>query len=174
MTPDRQPVLTGDRVALRPMTAADRDALYAVASDPLIWEVHPAHDRWQRPVFDAFFDAGLASGGALVILDRASGTVIGASRYDHYRSEADEIEIGWTFLARAYWGGGYNGEVKRLMLAHIHRFVGTVVFQVGEDNIRSRRALEKIGAVLRPGREMRMMAGTMKPHLSYVIVRGAA
>lgn len=156
------------------MTAGDREALYAVASDPLIWEVHPAHDRWQRPVFDAYFDAGLASGGALVILDRASGAVIGASRYDHYRSDVDEIEIGWTFLAREYWGGACNGEVKRLMLAHIHRFVGTVVFQVGEDNIRSRRALEKIGAVLRPGREMRMMAGAMKPHVSYVIVRGAA
>ncbi|WP_294334539.1 GNAT family N-acetyltransferase [uncultured Sphingomonas sp.] len=171
MAPDRQPVLEGELVRIRPMTAADREPLYAVASDPLVWEVHPAHDRWQRPVFDAFFDACLASGGRLTILDRASGAVIGGSRYDNWVPEADEIEIGWTYIARAYWGGRYNREIKTLMLAHIHREVATVTFMVGADNVRSRRAMEKIGGVLRPGTLPRMMAGEVKPHVVYAIRR---
>ncbi|TGX53343.1 N-acetyltransferase [Sphingomonas gei] len=171
MEPDRQPTLTGERVTLRPSTPDDWEALFAVASDPLIWEVHPAHDRWQEPVFRAYFDAGIASGGALTILDHASGDVIGSSRFDNWKPEADEIEIGWTYLERAYWGGSYNREIKRLMLDHIHAHVGTVVFTVGEGNIRSRKAMEKIGGVLRPGIEMRLMAGEMKPHVIYEIRR---
>ena len=171
MPPDRQPTLTGDRVLLRPTTEADRAALYAVASDPLIWQLHPAHDRWQRDVFDAFFDAGLASGGALTIIDRATGAVIGSSRYDGWLPEADEIEIGWTYLARSHWGGVYNAEIKRLMLDHIHRFVSTATFMIGEDSLRSRRAIEKIGGVLRAGHEVRMMAGEPKRHVIYEIRR---
>jgi RimJ/RimL family protein N-acetyltransferase len=171
--PDRQPVLEGARVRLRPSTPADWGALYAVASDPLLWAVHPAHDRWQEGVFRAYFDAGIASGGALTIIDTTTGAVIGSSRFDNWRPEADEIEIGWTYLARSHWGGGYNAEIKRLMLDHIHRFVTTVVFTVGVDNVRSRRAMEKIGGTLRAGPpEMRLMAGEMKPHVLYEIRRG--
>nr|WP_294811764.1 GNAT family N-acetyltransferase [uncultured Sphingomonas sp.] len=172
MEPDRQPTLTGERVTLRPSTQDDWEALFAVASDPLIWEVHPAHDRWKEDVFRAYFDAGMASGGALTILDRTTGKVIGSSRYDNWKSEADEIEIGWTYLARDYWGGSYNREIKRLMLDHIHTQVGTVVFTVGEGNVRSRKAMEKIGGVLRAGPpELRLMAGEMKPHVIYEIRR---
>ena len=115
--------------------------------------------------------AGMASGGALTIIDRASGAVIGSSRYDNWKPETDEIEIGWTYLARAYWGETYNREIKRLMLDHIHRFVGTAVFSVGEGNIRSRKAMAKIGGVLRPGIELREMAGEMKPHVVFEIRR---
>ena len=171
MEPDRQPVLEGGRVTLRPMTEADREPLFAVASDPLLWAVHPAHDRWRRDVFDAFFDAGLASGGALTIVDRASGAIIGSSRYDNWRADLDEIEIGWTYLARAHWGGTYNAEIKSLMLAHIHAQVATATFMVGEDNVRSRRAMEKIGGVLRPGFDERVMAGEVKRHVVYEIRR---
>lgn len=170
--PDRQPVLEGALVRLRPTVEADREPLFAVASDRLIWEVHPAHDRWQRPVFDAFFDAGLASGGALTILDRASGAVIGSSRYDCWDPEADEIEIGWTYIARAYWGGVYNREIKTLMLNHIHKQVATATFMVGAGNIRSRRAMEKIGGVLRPEVHVRRMASVDQPHVVYAIRRG--
>jgi len=86
-------------------------------------------------------------GGALVALDRANGQVIGSSRYHGYDSEQSVIEIGWTFLARAYWGGRYNGEMKRLMLEHAFRWVTRVVFIIGPDNRRSQRAVEKIGGV---------------------------
>jgi RimJ/RimL family protein N-acetyltransferase len=104
MVPDRQPVLEGDLVRIRPLVAEDWEALYAVASDPLIWEVHPRADRWQEPVFRQFFAEALACGGGLAIEDKATGAIIGSSRYDYHVPEEDEIEIGWTFLARAYWG----------------------------------------------------------------------
>lgn len=148
MTIDLQPQLIGDLVELRPLRHEDFEALYAVARDPLIWEQHPANDRWKRDVFEKFFREGMESGGALIVLDRKDGRVLGSSRYDGYDAAQSEIEIGWTFLARSHWGGVYNGEVKRLMLQHAFNFVDNVVFMIGPQNFRSRRAIEKIGGVL--------------------------
>ena len=145
MTFELQPVLTGERIALRPLVPADWEALFAVAADPLIWEQHPVSDRWREPVFQAFFDDALASGGALVASDRADGKVIGSSRFHGYDPERREVEIGWTFLARDRWGGSWNGEMKRLMIDHAFRFVDSVLFFIGPDNIRSQRAVAKIG-----------------------------
>ena len=146
---DRQPVLEGERLVLRPLTEADWDALYGVASDRELWAVHPSHNRWQEPVFREFFADALAKGGALAIVDRTTGAVIGSSRFQgHDPAAGCEVEIGWTFLARSYWGKGYNAEVKRLMLAHAFRFVGRVVFRVGADNVISRKAMAKIGGRL--------------------------
>jgi RimJ/RimL family protein N-acetyltransferase len=147
MTFDRQPTLVGDLLELRPLQADDFDALYAVASDPLVWEQHPASDRWKPDVFAAFFREAIESGGALVAIDRADGRVIGSSRYHGHDPAASEIEIGWTFLPRSHWGGRYNGEMKRLMLGHAFRFVENVIFKIGPRNLRSQRAVEKIGGV---------------------------
>jgi RimJ/RimL family protein N-acetyltransferase len=146
-SPDLQPVLRGQLLHLRPLRADDFDALFAVAADPLIWEQHPARDRYQPEVFRAFFDEAMASGGALIATDSRDGQVIGGSRYHGYDAEQSEIEIGWTFLARAYWGGEYNGEMKELMLRHAFTFVDRVIFLIGQENYRSQRAVEKIGAV---------------------------
>jgi RimJ/RimL family protein N-acetyltransferase len=143
---DAQPVLHGERLELRPLRAEDWDALYAVASDSLIWEQHPARNRYELDVFRAFFDEALASGGALVVIDRANGLVIGSSRFHGYDEARSQVEIGWTFLSRLYWGGVYNGELKRLMLEHAFRFVDSVIFVVGARNVRSQQALAKIGA----------------------------
>src|SRR5690606_19130109 len=145
---DFQPILTSDLLALRPLRQADYDALYAVARDPLIWQQHPAHDRHEEPVFRALFKESMASGGALVAVERENDQVIGSSRYHEYDPARSEVEIGWSFLARAYWGGRYNGEMKRLMLTHAFRFVETVLFVIGPQNLRSQRAVEKIGGVL--------------------------
>lgn len=143
---NRQPTLVGELVVVRPLRSDDFDQLYAVAADPLLWEQHPERERWREDVFRAYFDDHLASGGALAVVDRARGTLIGASRYDNYDPEASEVEIGWTFLARPYWGGTYNADLKRVMLGHAFQSVKTVVFLVGARNLRSRRAVEKIGA----------------------------
>jgi RimJ/RimL family protein N-acetyltransferase len=147
---DLQPRLAGALVRARPLRPEDRAALQAVASDRLIWEQHPARDRHEEAVFAEFFRESLASGGALLVSDASSGRVIGSSRFHGYRERESEVEIGWTFLARSHWGGHYNGELKRLMLQHAFRFVSSVVFYVSPGNLRSRRALEKIGAVLEP------------------------
>jgi len=94
-----------------------------------------------------FLHESLASGGALTVVDGPSACVIGSSRYHGYDEERREVEIGWTFLARSHWGGVYNRELKRLMLGHAFRFVDTVVFLIAPGNIRSQRAIEKIGGI---------------------------
>jgi RimJ/RimL family protein N-acetyltransferase len=144
---DPQPVLRGELIELRPLQPDDFSELFGIASDPLIWEQHPDRDRYQEAVFRVFFADALASGGALVALDRATGRIIGSSRYHGYDAERSVVEIGWTFLARAYWGGRYNGEMKRLMLHHAFKSVARVRFIIGSNNLRSRRAVEKLGAV---------------------------
>jgi RimJ/RimL family protein N-acetyltransferase len=147
MSFDLQPTLEGKLLQLRPLQAEDWDALYAVASDPLIWEQHPAPDRYQEDVFREFFREAMESGGALVVIDVKDGRIIGSSRYLGYKPKESEIEIGFTFLARSYWGGPYNREMKDLMLGHAFRFVRHVVFLVGVENWRSQRAMKKIGGV---------------------------
>ena len=118
-----------------------------MAADPLIWEQHPAKDRYQQEQFRVFFREALESGGALVAIDTKDGRVIGSSRFHGYDGDKSEVEIGWTFLARSHWGGRYNGEMKQLMLQHAFRFVDRVVFLVGLHNRRSQRAVEKLGGV---------------------------
>ncbi|HEU4931377.1 MAG TPA: GNAT family N-acetyltransferase [Pyrinomonadaceae bacterium] len=147
MTFELQPTLKSEILELRPLRLDDFEELYAVASDPLIWEQHPNSDRYKPDVFRKFFDEALASGGAFVVLDRKNGRVIGSSRFHCYDLVRSEIEIGWTFLARSHWGGTYNRELKRLMLTHAFTFVDNVIFFIGSTNIRSQRAIEKIGGV---------------------------
>jgi RimJ/RimL family protein N-acetyltransferase len=168
---DRQPNLANARVILRPLAASDWPALFAVASDPLIWAVHPAHDRWQEPVFRAYFDEAMASGGALVAIDPASGAIVGASRYDHGRADPGEVEIGWTFLARSHWGGATNPAMKALMVGHALRHVERVIFLIGEANIRSRKAMEKIGGVLTDRVDDAIVHGRPVRHVIYAIDR---
>jgi len=144
---DLQPHLKGKLIELRPLSPEDWDDLFAVASDPLIWEQHPESDRYKEDVFKVFFKGALESGGAFVVLDTKSKRIIGSTRYHGYDPEKSEVEIGWTFLARKCWGGRYNREMKQLMLAHAFQFVENVVFYVGENNIRSQKATEKIGAI---------------------------
>lgn len=145
---DIQPVLVGKKVILRPLKAQDFEALYAVASDPAIWAMHPFPDRYQRDVFEDFFEGAMASGGAFAVVDKHSGKIIGSTRLANYVAETSEIEIGWTFYATAYWRDGTNRQVKALLLSHIFPHVGTVVFRVGAKNLRSRTAVERLGARL--------------------------
>ena len=142
-----QPILKSEILELRPLQADDFEQLHAVASDPLIWEQHPSSDRYKLDVFRKFFDEAIESGGALIAIDCKDDRVIGSSRFHCYDLERSEIEIGWTFLARSHWGGVYNGEMKRLMLSHAFKFVDNVIFVVGSTNLRSQRAVEKIGGV---------------------------
>jgi len=147
MSFDLQPTLKGKLLELKPLRPEDFNDLYAVASDPLIWEQHPVKNRYKEEVFKLFFREALESGGALVAIDFRDRKIIGSSRFHGYGKEESEIEIGWTFLARSHWGGAFNGEMKQLMLRHAFRFVDTVIFLVGPQNLRSRRAIERIGGV---------------------------
>jgi len=168
---DLQPRLVGTLIELRPLASVDWDELYAVAQDPLIWEVHPARDRYKEERFREYFNEALESGGALVAMDRATKRVIGASRYFWFGSEKAEMEIGWTFLARSHWGGIYNGEMKRLMLDHAFKYVDRVIFLVGVDNIRSRGAMKKIGGILTDRKVQRTLHGTTSDFVVFEIRR---
>lgn len=144
-TPDLQPTLTGETLLLRPLRAEDFEPLFAVASDPLIWALHPEPTRWQREVFERYFNAGMASKGALLIVEKSTGKILGSSRYYDWNPADRSVAIGFTFLARSHWGGDTNRELKKLMLDHAFGFAQTAWFHVGPNNFRSRRAMEKIG-----------------------------
>jgi RimJ/RimL family protein N-acetyltransferase len=148
MTFELQPRIQNELIRLEPMEPDDLDALYAVASDPLIWELHPNKDRYQRKVFENFFKGALESGGAFCVLDNTTGELIGSSRYYDLDEAQRVVAIGYTFIARSAWGRQYNRELKTLMLDHAFRFVDRVVFHVGANNLRSRRAMEKLGGIL--------------------------
>jgi N-acetyltransferase len=170
---DLQPTLIGEDLTMRPLREEDWDVLFAAASDPLIWEVHPYNDRWQEPRFRSYFNEGIKSGGALVAVDNATGAVIGNSRYANYAPEKNEIEIGWTFLVRSVWGGAYNREMKSLMLTHAFQYFDSVRFNIGASNVRSRGAIEKIGAH-RDGAYDVTFNDRIIPHVIYRITKAEA
>lgn len=142
-----QPELADSLVRLRPLRAEDFEALYAAASDPLVWEQHPNRNRWQREEFEKYFKGGIESKGALVVMEAATGEVIGSSRYYDYFPAEGSVAIGYTFFARRCWQKGYNRAVKRRMLDHAFASVSQVIFHVGECNRRSQEAVLKLGAV---------------------------
>jgi N-acetyltransferase len=164
---DLQPTLHGQLIDVRPLQPGDFESLFAAASDPLIWEQHPERDRYKREVFRKFFDSGIECKGAFAVMDRKSGRVIGSSRYCHLDPAKREVEIGWTFLERAYWGGTYNAELKKLMINHAFQFLDRVVFVVGANNMRSQKALHKIGARMIGKKEVQGTNGSFIPSIVF-------
>lgn len=147
MTFDLQPHLRNEFVKLVPLKESDFETLYNVANDPLIWEQHPNKNRWKRDVFEVFFKGAMESKGAFIIYDAKTNEAIGSSRFYDWIPEKSEVSIGYTFFARSYWGGKYNPAAKRLMMEHAFRYVDNIIFHIGANNIRSQKAIERLGAV---------------------------
>ena len=147
MSFELQPQLQNELIRLEPLRAGDFEDLYAVAADPLIWEQHPSRDRYQRAVFENFFEGAMESGGAFRVIDNANGELIGSSRYSNYEEARRQIDIGYTFIARSRWARHYNRALKTLMLDHAFKYVNRVIFKVGINNWRSRKAMEKLGGI---------------------------
>lgn len=146
---DLQPQhLKNELVILTPLKNEDFELLYAVASDPLIWEQHPNPDRYKRDVFQNYFKGAMESGGALLVKNAGIGEIIGCSRYYDHVPDKKEVKIGYTFFGRSSWGQGYNKAAKELMIRHAFTSVDIIIFHVGVNNFRSRRAMEKLGAEL--------------------------
>jgi RimJ/RimL family protein N-acetyltransferase len=139
--------LYNDLAQLVPLQKEDFERLYAVAKDPLIWEQHPSKNRYQKEVFQNYFDGAIASGGAFLILEAGNGNVMGSTRFYGLDREESSILIGYTFFARNYWGSTYNPSVKKLMVKYAVQYVEQVHFHVGAGNIRSQKAIEKLGAI---------------------------
>ena len=141
-----QPRLEDDLYLIRALKEEDRDQLFEIASDPLIWDQHPAKERATRAGFDQFFDQSLASGGALVIIDKKLDKIIGSSRYELHKEDSKAVQIGWTYLSREYWGNGTNDKIKEMMIAHAFHYMDRVLLYIDHKNYRSQGAAKKIGA----------------------------
>jgi|SRR5688572_12946296 len=139
--------LSNEKVKLQLLVENDFESLYQVASDPLIWEQHPNKERYKREVFIKFFEGALASKSAFLVKDQVSGDIIGCSRFYDFDEVHNSICIGYTFLARKVWGKSYNRSLKKLMLDYAFNYVESVIFHVGDQNIRSQKAMDKLGAV---------------------------
>ncbi len=168
---ESQPHLSGERIILQPLQETDFEKLYAVASDPLIWEQHPNKDRYKREVFQTFFEGALQSGGAYLVLKKDTGEVIGSTRFYDFNPDDSSILIGYTFLARSCWGTTYNRELKTLMLNYAFRFMVRVYFHIGALNIRSQKAIERLGAEKVGEQEVTYYGETPKTNFVYCITK---
>ncbi len=88
----------------------------------------------------------MESGGAFLVLDNQTKEIIGSSRFYEFNSEERSVAIGYTFIARDHWGSVYNTALKSIMIDHAFKFVNTVIFHIGSNNIRSQKAITKLGA----------------------------
>ena len=142
-----QPTLEDELIIMRPLRESDFEPLYDIAKDPLIWEQHPCHDRYKKDIYAEFFKESLKSGGAMIIIDKSIDKIIGSSRFKPVKNVESAMEIGWSFLSRDYWGGRFNKSMKKLMIDYAFETVEDIIFYIGKENIRSRKAVEKIGGV---------------------------
>ena len=142
-----QPELANECIRIRPLKLDDLETLYNIASDPLIWEQHPNKDRYKRNVFENFFKGAMESGGAFLVYNASTGQPIGTSRFYGLDKETKTLVIGYTFIARDYWGKAYNRALKTMMLDHAFKTVDQVLFHIGATNTRSQIAIGKLGAI---------------------------
>ena len=142
-----QPSLDGPYFKIRPMEESDQENLFAVASNPLIWEQHTDR-RYEPEVFNDFFNQTIKSKGGLVVIDKKTGKIIGSNRFSEITGTEDAVEIGWSFLHFDYWGGKTNREVKSMLMAHAFQFVNNTVYYIDKNNPRSIKATEKLGGKL--------------------------
>lgn len=141
-----QPKLENDSLQLLPLAESDFERLFNVASDPEVWAMHPDKERYKRDVFQNFFKGALQSKGAFLIIDKETTAVLGSTRFYDYDENDESILIGYTFYGTKFWGKNINASVKKMMLDYIFQFVEKVIFHVGKDNIRSIKAMTKLGA----------------------------
>jgi RimJ/RimL family protein N-acetyltransferase len=166
-----QPVLESNLIRLQPLQETDFEALYTVASDPLIWEQHPNKNRYQRDVFKTYFEGAMESKGALLVLEKGTGEIVGCSRFYDFTPESKSILIGYTFIARKFWGRSYNRSMKELMMNHAFQFVDTILFHIGANNIRSQKAIERIGATKQRELAVAYHGEPEKLNFEYVITK---
>jgi len=166
---DLQPTLEDDLIKIVPLKETDFEAVFAVASDPLLWEQHPNKDRYQREVFQNFFKGAIESHGAFIVYEKETGEIVGSSRYYDLNEANRSVAIGYTFVGRKFWGKGHNRSLKTLMLNYAFRFVDKVILHIGATNFRSQKAAEKLGAIKTGEFEVAYYGEPVKPNFIYQI-----
>jgi RimJ/RimL family protein N-acetyltransferase len=141
-----QPALENELVSIIPLSEIDFEVVYKMASDPLIWEQHPVRDRYKIEVFDKYFQGAIESRGAFLVINNTTKQPIGCTRFYDLDEKTSSVAIGYTFLSRDHWGATYNSALKSLMINHAFKFVDNIIFEVGINNVRSQKAVEKLGA----------------------------
>ena len=163
--------LQNELIRLTPLQETNFEELYAVASNPLVWEQHPNKLRYQRDVFQNYFEGAMLSKGAFIIRDNKTNEVVGCSRYYDYDEIESSVLIGYTFIGIKFWGKDYNKALKKLMLDYAFQFVNKVYFHIGAFNYRSQKAIEKIGATKVDEFEVEYYGETSKLNFIYLITK---
>jgi RimJ/RimL family protein N-acetyltransferase len=149
--------LSGHFVYLEPVNESYREVLRGLARDERIWEFTKTlmiNDRYDAQ-FDEYFDVALGlpeSGGQAFVIrtvDGKDGRIIGMTRLFNVEPKEKRLEIGHTWYVPDVWGKVYNKECKLLLLQYVFEMLGfnRVEFRVAHQNIRSQKAVEKIGGV---------------------------
>lgn len=137
--------IESENFLLRTLNKDDKDQLQARASDERIWELMP-EKRNLPEVFNPYFDKAIKE-KAYAIIDKKTNQIIGTTRFYDDNPNDDSIAIGYTFTAPEYWGKGANTEIKQAMLNIAFKQRNDVYFYVFKDNERSKKAVEKLGAI---------------------------
>jgi N-acetyltransferase len=154
MTIQHPVVLEDEHILLQPLDAAHFDALIAIGLAPEIW-THLAIDGFMPDVLMTELKAALVKRATreqypFTVVDKRTGAIIGSTRLYNIFPEHRKLEIGWTWYSPEYWGTGSNTACKLLLLTYCFETLGTVrvQLQTREQNLRSRAAIEKLGAKL--------------------------
>ncbi|AWV02120.1 GNAT family N-acetyltransferase [Burkholderia sp. JP2-270] len=146
------PTLIGERVELRPLEASDRHALLDAASDGQLWNLKVTVVPGVETI-DAYIDTalqGCAAGTVMpfAIVDRASGRVIGSTRFWKIDRKNRKLEIGHTWLSESAQRTRANTEAKWLLLTYAFDTLHCVRVQFTTDelNEKSRAAILRLGA----------------------------
>ncbi|OZC01722.1 GNAT family N-acetyltransferase [Rubricoccus marinus] len=144
--------LTGAHVRLEPLAMSHLDALAAVGLDPDLWRLTPSPVR-TREDMAAYIQAALdghARGEMLpfATVDRASGGVVGSTRFGNIVPQHKRVEIGWTWIGKRWQRTAVNTEAKLLMLRHAFGPLACNRVELKTDarNVRSQEAMRRIGA----------------------------
>lgn len=143
--------LTGQIVDLVSMDKVHFQELETLAKDKRIWE-HYIYDGSDSGKFRTILESALAEQKRgtqfpFVIFHKADNKLIGSSRFLDIQPKHKKLEIGTTWLHPDYWGTEVNLECKLLLLTFCFETLQThrVQLKTDENNVRSRKAIEKIG-----------------------------
>ncbi|MEO6902513.1 MAG: GNAT family N-acetyltransferase [Bacteroidia bacterium] len=145
-------ILRGQEIRLIPLEKDHLEELYLAASDRELWQLVPT-DCSDKKKFETAYNFALTEREKgnqypFVIFHNQTKKIIGSTRlFDIYPTDK-KIEIGWTWIIKNYWGTTVNLECKLLLLTFCFEILKTVRVQLKtrDTNIRSRKAIEKIGA----------------------------
>ena len=165
-----QPTLTNNYLTIKPLQHCHYKSLFAIACNPLVWAQHPNPNRYKQAEFEVYFKGAMQSGGAFIILVTNTNEVVGCTRFYDFNTTTKNIFIGYTFVAINFWGSELNGATKKLLINYVFaNNIDTVQFHIGKYNIRSQKAIAKIGATLIGEIEMPYFGEPTRPNFIYEV-----